>query len=197
MARRAESTVRRETEVEAPSISRGEGRRHSSTVTVACKIPQGLRLQLQHKMKRPVPSGKTGHDEFTMEYVNVFGGDIHIVSGPAVPAMGGVPDGYTMPKLEAGFALTEVPRAFWEQWLEQNAEAEYVKNKMIFAFGDPADTKAVTRELEKKLSGMEPISREVDAKGRMVDRRIPKPLTASVGRVAPDVEREAERAPKD
>jgi hypothetical protein len=183
-------------EVTAPAITGVEAKKHSGTVMVGCKIPTGLVLQLQHKMKRPVPTGKAGvADEYQMVEVNVFGGDRYHVMGPSVPAMGGVPDGYIMPRLEAGVALTEIPRAFWETWLEQNAKADYVTSGMIFAFGDEANVKAKAREEEKKTSGLEPISRHLDDKGRMTDRRIPKPLTSSVARIGFDAERdEARRA---
>lgn len=180
-------------QVEAPAVKGAESSKHSATVTVACKIPQGLRLQLQHEMERPMPTGRGLENDFQMTKVNVFGGDVWNVAGPAIPAMGGVPDGYVMPKIEAGFALTEVPRAFWETWLHQNRQADYVKSGMIFAYGDASNVKADAREHEKKLSGLEPISREIDDKGRMTDRRVPKPLTSSLGRVSPDAEREAAR----
>lgn len=186
--------VKRTAEIQAPAVAGVESRKHSSTVMVACKIPQGLCLQLQHKMKRPMPTGKGMENDFQMIDVHVFGGPRYVVTGPAVPAMGGVPDGYQMPRVEGGFALTEIPRDFWESWLQQNEQADYVVNRMIFAYGDEVNAKADAREHAKKLSGLEPISRDIDDKGRMTDRRVPKPLTGSVGRIAPDTERDAARA---
>jgi hypothetical protein len=181
--------------IEAPTILEVEKPKKSGTVTVACKIPSGLVLQLQHKMKRPMPTGRGFENDFQMIDVNVFGGPRYNIFGPAIPAMGGVPDGYIMPKMiEGGYALTEgIPADFWGTWLEQNEKADYVIGKMIFAYQGNDNAKAAAREGEKRTSGLEPLSREVNAKGQMVDRRIPKPLTSSLGRIAFDSERDAER----
>ena len=179
--------------VQAPAVSGVEHRKHSATVTVGCKIPNGLRLQLQHKMERPMPTGRGMENDFQMVGVNVFGGPVHVIDGPAIPAMGGVPDGYRMPRVEAGVALTEVPRDFFEEWLHQNAKADFVINGMVFAYGDAQNVKAKAREEESRMSGLEPLSRHVDDKGRLTDRRVPKPITSSVGRIAFDSERDAAR----
>ena len=116
---------------------------------------------------------------------------VRYVFGPSMPAMGGRPDAYVLPPaLEGGFALTHgIPAEFWETWLEQNKLADYVKNNMIFAL-DRAGARDKSRELGELKSGMEPLSREVDAQGRMLDRRMPKPSTSSVARITPDYERE-------
>lgn len=194
-AKAAEALTSGVPEVQAPAIKGVEAGKHSPTVTVACKVPGGIRMQLQHVMQRPVPTGRGVENDFQMIDVNVFGGDIWIAEGPSAPAMGGIPDGYVMPKIESGVALTSgIPRVFFEKWLHQNEQADFVVNGMIYAFGEPRNVKAKARETEKQLSGMEPLSRAVDDKGRLTDRRIPKPLTSSVGRVGHDVDRDAARA---
>jgi hypothetical protein len=183
--------------VEAPTILQIDKPKLSGTVTVACKIPMGLKLQLQHKMQRPTPTGRGMENDFQMIDVNVYGGPVYHVFGPAVPAMGGVPGGYILPKfIEGGYALTDgIPAAFWATWVEQHKLSDFVVNGMIFAY-DAASTKAASREQAERTSGLEPISQEIDAKGRMKDRRIPKPLSGSVARITYDAERDAERSGK-
>src|SRR5258708_18988887 len=45
--------------------------------------------------------------------------------------------GLQPPMRSYGYALTpNVPRAFWEEWLAQNADADYVRNHCIFADTD-------------------------------------------------------------
>lgn len=190
MARRPSTSLSED--IESPAPVRTERNHSSRFVTVCCKIPTGLQLQLQRKTKRLIPKGLGGPNEYVeMEAWEKYG-TIYNVFGPAVPAMGGVPDGYVMPhKIDSGYAFTRgvVPVEFWEEWLEQNKEADYVKNHMIFADREDASAKADAREHEKKLSGLEPLDRHTDNKGRMIDRRIPKPLNASLARIAPDNER--------
>src|SRR5579863_1744400 len=138
-ARNAEPEARNEeleSAIEAPTILDIERPRQAGSVTVACKVPMGMILQLQVPMERPIPTGRGVEAEFKMVSMNVFAGKRYHVFGPSIPANGGVPDGYVMPKLiEGGYALTDgIPADFWAQWLEQNAKADYVQNRMIFAY---------------------------------------------------------------
>lgn len=177
--------------VEAPAIP---VKKTSRTVCVACKIPIGLKLQLQHPMKRRMPTGRGSDNDHEEIIFNVFGGKSYNVFGPSIPAMGGVPDGYIMPPdIRGGYAFTPgIPADFWEQWLEQNKEADFVLNEMIFALPEIASAKAKAEEQEEVKSGLEPLSRVLDEKtGMLKDRRIPKPLNANVGRIAFDAERSA------
>jgi len=185
-----------EGEVAAPAIAEVEKRpKLSGNVTVACKIPQGMRLQLQHKQRTLVPTGLTGRSNaYKWEESLVYGGPVYHVFGPSMPAQGGQPDGYILPHaLEGGYALTRgIPAAFWATWMEQHKRADYVTNKMIFAY-DEASVKAKPRGHAELTSGIQPVSREIDAQGRLKDRRVPKPITANVARVGFDAERSAER----
>lgn len=182
-------------EVEAPAIAEIERRpKLSGTVTVACKIPQGLRLILQEKMSRRMPTGRGSDADYKLEEFNVPTGKPYYVFGPSMPAQGGQPDGYILPHaLEGGYALTSgIPADFWAEWLKQNAEADYVKNHMIFAY-DASSTRDKARERAELKSGIEPVSREVNAQGMLKDRRVPKPITGNVARIGFDADRSAER----
>lgn len=186
-AKLSEENAEMRTVVGAPAIAEIETRSQSAgTVTVACKIDVGLQLRLQEPMDDRVSSGRGNGDEYVIVKRMVFVGPVYHVFGPSMPAMGGRPSGYILPPaLEGGYALTHgIPAAFWEKWLEQNKMAPYVQNKMIFAL-DRASTKAKARELDELKSGLEPISQEHDAQGRMKDRRIPKPITGQIARNPP------------
>lgn len=178
--------------IEAPHIRAIDTPKQSGTVTVACKIPQGLVLQLQHKMKRRIPTGRGQENDYQDIEVMVYGGPRYHVFGPSVPAMGGVPGGYILPKeIEGGYALTDgIPAAFWATWKEQHELADYVTSGMIFAY-EHASAKSAAREQGERLSGLEPL--HLDAKGELKDRRSPKSLSGAIARITSDADRQAER----
>lgn len=163
---------------------------NAAMVVVACKIPNGLVLQLQ----RPFEKFEDTRDGPEKRTYNVFHGRRYVVRGPAYP-VGTLPEGFNKfrptPMIEGGYAITRgIPKDFWEEWLRQNAQAEYVlppnegaEHGMIFAYDDLDDLAAAAREQESLLSGHEPISTEKDAEGRLTDRRVPKPLTSSVAAI--------------
>jgi hypothetical protein len=175
-----------EAAIEAPHILEIEKPKHSGSVSVACKIPQGLILQLQHPMKRRIPTGRGSDNDYDVVDVMVYGGPRYFVFGPSVPAL--VPKNYLMPKMiEGGYAITDgIPAEFWRTWLSQHEMAPYVTNRMVFAY-DAASTKSAAREFEKQLSGLEQLN--LDEKGELNDRRSPKSLNASVSRVTGDLDR--------
>ena len=175
----------------APSIK--GAKRHSRTVTVASKLGFPLQLKLQKKESYVQAAGVSeGGQEKYVKMERWVPYDTKTIFGASVPAGGGVPDGYIMPpEIRGGYALTPgIPSDFWEIWLEQNKNADYVTSGMIFAFPDMESAKAKANEQKDLRSGLEPLSRQVDEKtGLLKDRRIPKPLNASVGRIAFDADR--------
>lgn len=168
------------------------------TVTVACKIPTGLWLQLQ----RPVERMEDTRDGPRPRSYNAFYGPRYYVNGPAYP-VGALPKGFPrQPQIEGGYALTTgIPADFWEQWIEQNEKADFVRpiagseHGAIFAYATIEDTAAAARENEKALTGLEPISTDEDARGALTDRRLPKPISGFVGKLQPDHERAAQQTP--
>ncbi len=140
---------------------------------VACKLPNGMVLQLQRKESywEDTPSGAKERLRFVKEGRQI------VVCGPAYPVM--PPRGYPrqFPQ-EGGFGLTfGVDAAFFEQWIEQNKDAPYVVNGMIFGAYSEEDLRAQCRELERRKSGLEPL--EVTAE-KVIDDRIPKPQNPNV-----------------
>lgn len=156
----------------APSIAseRGKG---SATVTVACKFPAGVVLQLCREVKF-VEEGLGGTRVNRIRYDKE--GPTFTVRGPAMPN-GMVPKGYKRPIIEGGYALTRnIPAAFWDQWLAQNEQNPLVLNKMIFAHENQDDIEGLARDNEHVRSGFEPIEPDVDP-------RIPKAVMAAVSGV--------------
>lgn len=158
----------------------------SRTVVVACKIPNGLMLQLQRPVQR-MEDARGGPEPRTY---NAFHGRRYFVHGPARP-VGTLPKGFPQaPLIEGGYAITRgVPIEFWEQWLEQNKKASYVvapegaEHGMIFAYPDLDDTVSAAREQAKLLSGMEPLSTDLDKDGRLTDPRAPKPINMALTKI--------------
>lgn len=156
-------------------------------VTVACKLPNGLALQLQTEQMRIVDT-PTGPKQ-TPFYVK--SGKIYYVKGPSYPVI--PPKGYPKPPhTEGGYALTRgIPQAFWDQWWEQNKMAPYCNSEesdhgFIFAYADLDDAASAAIEHEGLLTGLEPLSTDVDSKGRMNDPRMPRPLNATLEGLKPD-----------
>lgn len=157
------------------------------TVTVACKIETGLILQLQRRMDRQEDT----RDGPQSRSYWVKHGPRYYVNGPSYP-VGTLPKGFPrLPQIEGGYALTSgIPADFWEQWLEQNKLSDFVvpppgaEHGMIFAYADFGDTAAAAREQETLLSGLQPISTDTDKDGKLLDRRLPRPMNQSVAKVA-------------
>jgi hypothetical protein len=154
----------------------------SRTVVVANKIPTGIQLQLQEKVKRHVDT-KAG-----LEVVEfwVKRGKTYHCHGPAYPAL--PPDGYPeKPIIVGGYAMSQgIPTEFWNEWLKQNQQADYVKGDMVRAFDSLESATAWARENAKRLSGLEPMSREVDKTGRLIDPRVPRPINMGITKLGPD-----------
>lgn len=119
------------------------------TVTVACRLPHGLVLQLQQKTTRPEP---------------VMGGGFRDVPvwekvGPSVTLKG-----WSHPveraastEISNGYALTYgVDADFMATWMEQNSEHSAVKSGNIMVVTRPGDVKAKTREHLGERVGFEP-----------------------------------------
>ncbi len=185
-----DNTTIEEVEVPQPVTQRRPvAQKTTRTVTVACKIPSGLNLQLQRPMDR---MEDTRDGPVPRKYWVKFG-QIYTVKGPAYP-VGTPPKGFPRPPIiEGGYALTPgIPKDFWDQWYEQNKNADFVRpangadHGAIFAYPDMEDAVSAAVENEKYLSGLEPISTDEDARGRLIDRRLPRPINMAITKVMPD-----------
>jgi hypothetical protein len=158
----------------------GEG--YSPKVTVACKVPLGVILHVDEREERTIQTNSG--NRVVSEYRR--GSERVHIEGPAYPN-GQVPDGFReKPPVTGGFALTYgVDKDFWDRWWADNADPRcsqetkehkngckctvIVKNRMIFAYEVPADTKAAASEAKDLQSGLEPLRADGDY-------RSPRPL---------------------
>lgn len=118
------------------------------TVTVACKIPTGLHLDV---------IDRNGNERRVT------------VQGPALPrgfdlqAALTTPD--VLPQIAGGYALTQVPKDHWEAWEKEHREWPPYKNGMVFATGDSASTRDKSTEQAELKSGFEPMDPDKPAPG--------------------------------
>lgn len=115
----------------------------NETVTIGCKLPHGLVLEMIEpgQGRNPAP-----------------GGERHELKGANSRR---APN--TNP-LHLPFATTVLPRAFWEAWKKRNADLAYMKNGSIFEVGangraveQAANVRAAGKERALETTGFEPI----------------------------------------
>lgn len=118
------------------------------TVTVACKLPNGLALRVFNMVDK---------DE------HVMGGGVKTVKVAQEIADRVILNGWSHPQnhgsvhqIEGGFALTPgVDKQFWDKWLEQNKESDVVRNGLVFAHANTNSAASASRERKDVRSGME------------------------------------------
>lgn len=154
-----------------PEITPARGApRTGETVTVACKLPNGIVLHREVKKTRPVVVlGGGTRDEAYFE--RVAGSEV-VIFGNARPV-----GGEHRTRVVAGYALTQgVPKDLWDEWCESKKDLPALKNGLIFAYPSIGEAADAARDNRKVRSGLEPL----DPKG---DPRRPRPLNNRVGEV--------------
>ncbi|NPT59097.1 hypothetical protein [Paraburkholderia elongata] len=122
----------------------------NATVTVASKFPMDFTLRLFDFVKRYEPVMGGGQREFKIAEPR-HGSKDFIVQGNSWPQNKGPHQ-----QINCGYAITHgIPKAFWDEWLEQNRESAFVVNGMLFAHAETASTMAEAKEKEKEKSGLE------------------------------------------
>jgi hypothetical protein len=136
----------------------------TATVTVACKVPNGLILRTWKMEDTTEPL--FGGGERTIKNGKAFqvGEDV-VIHGSALNPLtlraGELPE---YPHV-GGFALTHgVPADFWELWREQHADHPAVKNGLIFAYASQDAAAGAARDRKDLVSGFEGIDPDDPAK---------------------------------
>lgn len=122
------------------------------TVTVACKLPHGLIMQLQEKTTQVQPVMGGGLREVDV-WVPSNARDPITLNGNAHPQN-------MAPKADiaSGFALTyDVPKDFWDEWVSQNKTLPAVKNGLVFAQPNARRAKDEAKEKTDLRTGLERI----------------------------------------
>lgn len=146
-------------------------------ITVASKLPMALQLQMC------APRTEERHERATTWNETVFHktGPVVVINGTAFPNAD-VPEGMERPQMIGGYALTPgVDREWWEQWIEQNKEAPFVKNNLVFAHETNDAIRGEAREHAKVDSMLGPIKHGKDKDGNptVTDTRMPKKMGAA------------------
>jgi len=127
----------------------------TATVTVACKLPNGLILR-RFEWHDETEVGPNGSRQVriarpTGESFTVAGnGGLGFMTPNLVDLMGR--------HVPGGFGITHgVPKDFWENWLSANKDTELVRSGLIFALPSESDVAIEARSREPLRSGLEPI----------------------------------------
>lgn len=118
------------------------------TVTVACKLPNGLRMRLFRMQKTHEPVLGGGSREVQVAHETGAEFTLNGWSHPQNKA--------SRATIEGGYALTpNVPKDFWDAWFAQNKDTDFVKKGLIFAHEKESSTIAEAREKVAVRSGLE------------------------------------------
>jgi hypothetical protein len=129
----------------------------AGSITVACKIPNGLILRNFNMVEdhEPVLGGGTRAYKKAVQV-----GEPVKINGPATPH-GQAP----LVTIVGGYALTQgVDEEFFNKWIEDNKTHPAVVNRLIFAHSKPEMVTGAAKENEKRTSGLEGINPDGDAR---------------------------------
>ena len=164
-------------------VSSHHNRGAGSTVTVACKIPNGLVLQLSELYDTTEPSPSGARPIKASRKV----GEAISVKGPARP-LSGMPPDY---QIIGGYGLTYgVPADFWHDWKDQNRDLDAVRQNLIFASTSHERAMAQAKDMKTIRSGMEPL----DPDSRNADKSFKDPRMVRGIKKHEDNDMESEKA---
>ncbi len=155
----------------------------ATSYTVACKLPNGIMLQLHREemVRVPVLGGGIVMEKQSRpsgDPIKVFGNRAPFGEQPRAPVV-------------ASYALTHnVPADHWEQWLRENADSSLVRERIIFAYPTADEAIGVAKENKAVLSGLEPLNMGRIKKG---DKSIPKdPRLQALARITTATTKDAD-----
>lgn len=124
------------------------------TVTVACALPHGFKMQLQEKMAIPSP---TREDPTRKEEISRFFGEAVIINGPARNRDSRrVEAGDALPTA-GGYALTfGIDKDFWDKFRVQMKDWEPLVRGQVFAHEREDTAKGQAKAGQAGPSGFEP-----------------------------------------
>jgi hypothetical protein len=120
-------------------------------VTVGCKIPNGIILQLSTMEQSTEPVMGGGHRDVK---IGRKVGERYVIKGPRLK-LGEVPT-FVM---AGGYALTigVVPEDFWNEWVRQNHDSDIVRNEFVIAHKSVDDVESHCANNAALRTGLEPM----------------------------------------
>lgn len=143
----------------------------TETVTVACKLPNGLKCRLFAPVQETESVVGGGTRDVTRHYPT---GEQFVLNGtasrvgelPKARLASGAPGAASAEVTDTGYALTfGVPKDLWDRWHEANRHNDYVRNGLVFAHKQQASVKKQAKDHEALRSGLEPVDPENPAPG--------------------------------
>jgi hypothetical protein len=125
-----------------------------NTITVACKIPNGIILRLGHKIERTEPVVMTGGVRVVTEW-QPTGRTIELKGPRRFP-------GQTREQETAPFLNHGVAADAWENWLSDNRESPMFLNKQIFAHAKADHVDGMAADFKDIRSGLEALDPQRD-----------------------------------
>lgn len=126
----------------------------ANTVTVACRLPNGLILQLEERVEVNEPQRDGGVRTITQYRRRP---EQYVLNGCAIN-FESVKRGLEMPALAGGFALTPgIPKEFWEKWYEAHRHDDFVRRGLVFAADSEQDARREAAQNGEKVRGLDPI----------------------------------------
>lgn len=125
-------------------------------VYVGCKLPHGLVLEI------PEPGMMEGIHPETGKIIKVAGrkpapvGKRYVLKGANSMRRSDRAQG------QYPYAITPIPKAFWERWLARYKDADFVTKGFVFAEDTARDAQASAKEKLPEMTGMEAMQQEKD-----------------------------------
>lgn len=128
--------------------------RSNNEVTVFCRLPHGLELSVfdtkEVNHRAALSAAKT--PDFSL----FRGVRTHVINGARRDARYHPKDNVLL-----GMAgRTSVPKDFWDAWVEQNKDSDFIKKNLIFAEATERDGAARQAEMATERMGLEGIDPE-------------------------------------
>lgn len=135
-----------------------------ATMVVGCKLPHGLVLRMQIKHVQPVNVGGAVHNVELWGFDTAADAESYTLKGFARPAAQ-VPDAKIVGAHRAmdggtigGYAISYIPKDFWDKWAAQNKDFPPLRNGSIVAWEKQDSVEGHARERIDVMSGFEPIN---------------------------------------
>lgn len=125
----------------------------TDTVLVGCKLPHGLIMEVIDPGS--FPCDKDGRPQLSLA-PNAIGTRIVIKGANSLRTDSRKAQG------QYPFAITPVPRAFWDAWLARHKDTDYVRKGLVFAADDRDEATEMAKDRIGQRTGLEALAAEKD-----------------------------------